>query len=285
MTISKNEDTDSRSGSIMFAPSIPGLECSFGSVNVEQEARECSCRDINIPSSTYTFLADGETRTINNIYCDCGTLSFQSSVNWISCQYNASNSALTVTVTENSGDERDGRIYTNLNGTECTSKRISIIQEATTVCRKAYQRSLKVMVRADSSLTIAGTITLNDLDMATLSFGYGVGGDHPEQADLAGYQVNAIRPNGQSVWEPTDDLNGIICTDDPSLERYSFDGFPEEFHVTINGETYLCNQRTGKPNWYYATDDITFYFHLDYEVTLDNDGNVVFTIVIYEDYN
>ena len=93
------------------------------------EPTPCDCSDVTIPTNTIYFPRSGETKTVNNVYCSCGTLTFEASNNWVTCSYNESSSALTITVARNADNEvRESKITVKLNGVECTNKYIPIYQ-------------------------------------------------------------------------------------------------------------------------------------------------------------
>lgn len=136
-------------------------------------------------------------------------------------------------------------------------------------------------LKIDSSVAIgSAAVNLNGLDSAELEFIYG--NSSPEGIDLAGAQENSVYPGQETTWIPTDNLNGVICTDVATLESYSFGGFPEGFTISIGGEDFDCVQRSGKPNGHYATIGTSLYFRLGYDVRMVN-GNVRFTITMYDD--
>lgn len=269
-------------GRYNISPSEVLLTCNDPSrtVTASKITPGCDCDNMKFSADTYSITLEADEGASENINVDytceptisCSETWFTASMQNKVIYVIASSKNPTTSV-------RNGKILVK-DANNSTCKEIDVSQEAGTGCDKPYPRSMKVRVKANSDLVIGGAINLNNLGNDTLTFTYG--DESQESIDLAGYQVNAINPGGESVWNPTDSLDNVICTDKPGLEHYEFDGFPESFTVTINNSNYEATQRGGMPNGHYATVDISYYFYLDYEVILDG-GDVKFTIVIKQD--
>lgn len=281
-SINENTSTTNTRATEITVTGKAGSDICTKSFTLTQNPKSetCTCNNMKFSADTYSVALEADEGASENINVD---YTCEPTISCSDAWFTANMQNKVIYVIANSKNPttsvRSGEILIK-DANNSTCKKIDVSQEAGTGCDKPYPRSIKVRVKANSDLTIAGAINLNNLGNDTLTFSYG--DESQESIDLAGYQVNAINLGGESVWKPTDSLDNVICTDKPGLEHYEFDGFPESFTVTIGGLNHEARQRDGMPNGHYATVDTSYYFYLDYEVILDG-NDVKFTIVIKQD--
>lgn len=169
----------------------------------------CTCDDLEITSSTASFVASGGTVTVGSVPDgDCSISSGSNTPSWIEIS-NDSGAVKLKAKSNPSGQTRSGTVTFNIDGTDCDGKTVSVSQSAKTGCDCSdFEFIYPTLSVAASScgvkFTNSGSYVINE----QINWGVINGGSKTKKGDFNGFDFsnNEYWVNLSSLWSGTYDI-------------------------------------------------------------------------------